>query len=145
MFFKKKKPQPEPVWRDFREKTYEELEQEVDAAYGEEMRKRNIKIDIAGFWLRFGFPRIPKRTEQVIDFVSDPVETELPEEEEPYIKYITLEDKDEVDIRKQAAAVLLLKIISSGETISPAANVFFNPPHFLIWGWHGVKCLIKKS
>ena len=164
MFIKKKKPQPEPVWRDFREKSYEELEQEVDAAYGEEMRKRNIKIaviaiillfvfhDIAGFWLRFGFPRIPKRTEQVIDFVSDPVEAELPEEEETVIKYITLEDKDEVEIRKQASYSISGRVLAKnylfwGNYLPGGKRIFQSVALFdlgLAWGKMADKKILKN-
>ena len=115
MFFKKKE-QEEFEWRDFRDKTYEELEREVDAAYGEAVKQRNIKLtvlaiflififhDILGFWLNFGLPRFAKyKTQEIIDVVADPEQIELEEEEiDEIIDYITLEDKDVVKLRKRA-------------------------------------------
>lgn len=117
MFWKKKVQEEEEfVWKDFREKSYEELEREVDAAYGEAVKQRNIKLailgvilififqDIIGFWLNFGLPRVAKyKTQEVIDVVAEPIHTELEEEEYKEIfDYVTLEDKDVVKLRKQA-------------------------------------------
>ena len=117
MFGKKKVQEEEEfVWKDFREKSYEELEREVDAAYGEAVKQRNIKLailsvillfvfqDIIGFWLNFGLPRVAKyKTQEVIDVVAEPVQYELEEEEnEEVFDYVTLEDKDVVKLRKQA-------------------------------------------
>ena len=163
MFFKKK-PVEEPVWRDFREKSYEELEKEVDAAYGEEVRKRNIKIavvvaillflfhDIAGFWVRFGVPRIPKKTEEVIDIVSDPVEEELYEDENPLIKYITLEDKDEVEIRKQSSISISGRVVAKnylfwGNYLPGGKRMFQSTALFdlgLAWGQLSNKDILKN-
>lgn len=164
MFFKKKKPEPEPVWRDFREKSYEELEQEVDAAYGEEVRKRNIKIaivtaillflfhDVAGFWMRFGLPRIPKKTEQIIDIAADPVEEELAEDENQLIKYITLEDKDEVDIRKQASLSISGRVVAKnylfwGNYLPGGKRMFQSTAMYdlgLVWGNLSDKQVLKS-
>lgn len=164
MFFKKKKPEPEPVWRDFREKSYEELEKEVDAAYGEEMRKRNIKIaivvaillflfhDIAGFWVRFGVPRIPKKTEEIIDIVSDPVEEELYEDDTPLLKYITLEDKDEVELRKQTSISISGRVVAKnylfwGNYLPGGKRLFQSTALFdlgLAWGQLSNKDILKN-
>ena len=164
MVFEEKKPEPEPVWRDFREKSYEELEKEVDAAYGEEMRKRNIKIaivvaillflfhDIAGFWVRFGVPRIPKKTEEIIDIVSDPVEEELYEDDTPLLKYITLEDKDEVELRKQTSISISGRVVAKnylfwGNYLPGGKRLFQSTALFdlgLAWGQLSNKDILKN-
>lgn len=164
MFFKKKKPEEEFVWRDFREKSYEELEREVDAAYGEEMRKRNIKIaviavillfvfhDIIGFWARFGLPRIPKKAEGVIDVIADPVEEELTDDETTYMTYITLEDKDEVEMRKRALISISGRVVAKnylfwGNYLPGGKRIFQSAALFdlgLVWGNLSDKKLLKN-
>jgi len=163
MFFKKK-PKEEPVWRDFREKTYAELEREVDAAYGEEMRKRNIKIailaavllflfhDVAGFWLHFGAPRIPKKTDAVIDIVNDPVEQELSEDEPSVMTYITLEDKEKVEIRKQSVYSISGRVVAKnylfwGNYLPGGKRVFQSAAMYdlgLVWGDLSNKNILKN-
>lgn len=165
MFFKKKKQEEtEFVWRDFREKSYEELEREVDAAYGEEVRKRNIKIaivavillflfhDIAEFWLRFGIPRIPIKAEQTIDFVSDPIEQDLSEDEVSIIKYITLEDKDEVELRKHSRLSISGRVVAKnylfwGNYLPGGKRMFQSTALFdlgLAWGNLSDKEILKN-
>ncbi|MCM1010188.1 MAG: hypothetical protein NC390_04860 [Fusobacterium sp.] len=125
------KKTPEPEYRDFRQKTYAELEREVDAAYGEEMKKRNIKIaiaaviliflfhDIAGFWVKFGIPHSSRNTAEVIDIVEDPLQTNLYDDEQEIIDYVTLEDKDTVKLRKRAEVSVSGKVVAK---------------NFLFWG-----------
>ncbi len=120
--FKKKEKQEEFVWVDFRDKSYEQLEQEVDAAYGEHLLMRNIKIavisivliflfhDVVGFWVRFA-PRFAKyKTDDVIDVVASPVQTNLDEEE--IVNYVTLEDKDSVVLKKRAEISLTGRVVA---------------------------------
>lgn len=123
------KKEPEPEYRSYKEKTYAELEREVDAAYGEEMKKRNITIaiiaavllflfhDIVGFWFRFSIPSNSRKTAEVIDIVEDPIQTDL--EEEEIIDYVTLEDKDTVKLRKR------MEISMSGKVVAK---------NYLFWG-----------
>lgn len=157
MFFKKKEqPEQEFVWRDFREKTYDELEKEVDAAYGKEVKARNIKLailtvillfvfhDIAGFWVRFGIPRMPAKAEQIVDTSLDPIEEELDEEEEedPIFNYITLEDKSEVKIRKRSAISISGRIVARnflfwGNYLPGGKRIFQSAAMYdlgLVWG-----------
>lgn len=158
------KKQPEPEWRDFREKTYDELEREVDAAYGEEVRKRNITIaivaavllfffhDVAGFWLRFGLPRIPKKTEQIINVVENPFENELPEEESSLLNYTTLEDKDSVELVKQASYSISGRVVAKnflfwGNYLPGGKRTFQSTALFdlgLVWGDLSDKKILKN-
>jgi len=155
MFGKKKEPE-EFVWKDFREKTYEELEREVDAAYGEAVKARNIKLaiaavilliifhDIVGFWARFGLPRFAKyKTQEVIDVVADPIQYELEEEEyEEIIEYATLEDKDIVKLRKQAEVSISGRVVAKnylfwGNYLPKGKRVFQSAAMMdlgLVWG-----------
>ena len=93
MFWKKKNPE-EFEWRDYRDKSYEELEKEVDDAYNKAMLVRNIKLlvvaialificqDVIAYWFNFGLPRGAKvKTEEVIDVALEPEQYELEEEE----------------------------------------------------------------
>ena len=134
------------------------------AAYGEEMRKRNIKIaivvaillflfhDIAGFWVRFGVPRIPKKTEEIIDIVSDPVEEELYEDDTPLLKYITLEDKDEVELRKQTSISISGRVVAKnylfwGNYLPGGKRLFQSTALFdlgLAWGQLSNKDILKN-
>lgn len=121
---KKPEPQQEFVWRDFREKSYDELEKEVDEAYRKEVRARNIKIaivaailiflfhDVAGFWVRFGLPRIPVKTEQAIDLSAGPIVDDLEDDEDSLIKYVTLEDKEPVDLMKKRAMTISGRVVA---------------------------------
>ena len=120
--FGKKEKQEEFVWVDFREKSYEQLEQEVDAAYGKYLTKRNIKIilitaillflfhDVVGFWVRFA-PRFAKyKTDNVIDVKAGPVQNSL--EEEEIVNYVTLEDKEKVVLKKRAEISMAGRIVA---------------------------------
>ncbi len=148
------KKAPEPEYRDFREKTYAELEREVDAAYGEEMRKRNIKIaivsailiflfhDIVGFWFRFGLPHRSHKVAEVIDVVEEPLQTNLENEEQEIIDYVTLEDKDTVKLRKKAEVSMAGKVVAKnylfwGNYLPGGKRTFQSTALFdlgLVWG-----------
>lgn len=150
MFAKKKKP--EPVWKDFREKSYEELEQEVDAAYGEEVRKRNIKIaivsviliflfhDVLGFWFRFALPPASKKTDVVVDVAADPVQNNF--DDNLIFEYITLEDKEKVNLKKQAEFSITGRVVAKnylfwGNYLSGGKRTFQSTALFdlgLVWG-----------
>lgn len=146
------KKEPEPEYRDFRQKTYAELEREVDAAYGEEMKKRNITIaivtvvllfvfhDIVGFWLRFAIPQNSHKTAEVIDVVQDPLKTDL--EEDEIIDYVTLEDKETVKLRKRAEVSVSGKVVAQnylfwGNYLPGGKRTFQSAALFdlgLVWG-----------
>lgn len=151
MFFKKK---PEPEYRSYKEKTYAELEREVDAAYGEEMKKRNIIIviiavvflilfhDIAGFWLRFGISRNAGKTSAVIDVFEEPIQTNFDTEGQEIIDYVTLEDKDTVKLRKRAEISMSGKVVAKnylfwGNYLPGGKRTFQSAALFdlgLVWG-----------
>ncbi len=152
MFFKKKKP--EPIWRDFREKSYQELEQEVDAAYGAEVRARNIKIavvtvillfvfhDIIGFWFHFGLPRAATKTEEVIDTTIEPIQEGLYEDEDEIIEYTTLEEEQNIKLRKVASLSISGRVVAKnylfwGNYLPGGGRTFQSAAMYdlgLVWG-----------
>lgn len=143
-------------WKSYKDKTYEELEREVDAAYGEAVRKRNIKLavlavilifvfhDIIGFWFNFGLPRFAKyKTNEVINVVAEPEQYELDEEElDEIIEYTTLEDKEIVNLRKQAEVSLSGLVVAKnylfwGNYLPKGKRVFQSAAMMdlgLVWG-----------
>lgn len=153
MFGKKKQEETEFVWRDFREKTYEELEREVDNAYNEEIRKRNKKIaillvvlafvfhDVLFFWVKFGIPHFSKeKAPQVVDVTGEPVMNNL--ESVTILPYETLEDKENVDLQKLADYSISGKIVAKnylfwGNYLPKGKRVFQSTALIdvgLVWG-----------
>ena len=120
MFLNKKKED----YKDFREKTFAELDMEVEQAIRDERIKFLKKIliglvilffimpDAFLFWLRFGLPRLPSEiSSQPIDVVAKPVQRMLREEES--FMYKTLENRGIYELVKLAkyrvAGVLVAK------------------------------------
>ena len=123
MFWNKKKTEEEQefVWRTYKDKSYEELEQEVDNAYNEFLRKRNAIIavvvvillilfhDVALFWVKFGVPHLPKyQAKQEINIDAEP---RVLQTNENLIKYKTLEHNDEVELRKRGIISISGRIV----------------------------------
>lgn len=102
MFFKKK---AKPEWKDFREKTFEELDVEVEQAYKEEqinIAKRVLIViailfvlcpDAFLYWFRFATPHFASyKTEEKIDILKAPVQLDILDGESRVIKYQALEN-----------------------------------------------------
>lgn len=102
MFLKKK---PEPEYRSYKEKSYAELEAEVEQAWREEQIDKIKKIlivvvilfvicpDAFLYWLRFATPHFASsRTSETINILQDPVQIDIPEDEREIIKYRSLEN-----------------------------------------------------
>ena len=164
MFGKKVAPE-EFEWKDFRDKSYEELEREVDAAYAQLVLRRNITLaigsvvlififhDIIGFWFNFGIPKFAKyKTAEVIDVVADPIQTELEEDElDEIINYTTLEDKDIVKLRKQASISISGRVVAKnflfwGNYLPNGKRVFQSTAMMdlgLVWGKLADKRILK--
>lgn len=121
MFWKKKKLTEDDVttieWRTYKDKTYEELEQEVDAAYKVESRikfVRNVIIlavllflfhDIIGYFASFALPRPASATladKDAYIMIKEPEITQLPPEKREYISYNTLVENENVKLLKVA-------------------------------------------
>ena len=121
MFWNKKKKTEDDYevieWRTYQDKTYEELEQEVDAAYSVEYRwnmVRNIVVaailiflfhDIFIFFAHFALPHKPAEVLAPKDsyiLMKEPEMEELSLEDRVFMKYSTLESKEEIDLFKVA-------------------------------------------
>ena len=125
MFGKKTQGLENQYYKDFREKSYEELEQEVDAAYSKELRIRFVKIflvcillafvfrDVLAFWWKFGLPQLSKqKTDSIVNVIADPTYDSMvdyDEDGEAIIKdetfeYLTLEDQEKVLLKRRYKA-----------------------------------------
>ena len=117
-------------YQDFREKTFEQLDREVEQAVREDRHRRMrswlillmiwifLCPDAFLFWLRFGLPHSPKyRTEEVIDITKEPVQIDITEHRGKYFKYKTLENRGSYAMEKMA------KYSISGKLV--AKNYFF--------------------
>lgn len=124
MVIKKKKE----VYRDFREKTFAELDAEVEAACREERMALFRKIfigllifffimpDAFLYWFRFGIPRLPSDvTDKEINVYAQPIQKMLPEPE--IFAYKTLENRGEYELVKMAKYRVAGKVV--------AKNFFF--------------------
>ena len=127
---KKKKTEDEDgliEWRTYQDKTYEELEKEVDAAYSVVYRQqmiRNIVIvviliflfhDVFFFYMRFALPHKPSETLVPKDSYISTREPEieiLELENRGFTKYSTLESKEEVELFKVAKCVISAKQVA---------------------------------
>ena len=100
---------------DFREKTFEELDREVEDAVREEKKHRIlgwitllviwfiISPDMFLYWFRFATPHFPKyRTEEIIDINKEPVQIDITENKGKYFKYDTLENRGSYAMEKMA-------------------------------------------
>jgi len=156
MFGKKKKQDEEEfVWRSYQEKSYAELEREVDEAYGKYVLKRNIIIgvlavallvvfhDIIGFWIRFGIPNFSgQKTDEIVSVLDDPIQEEPDEEDDELIEYYTLEDKDKITLRKQAQVSMSGRVVAKnylfwGNYLPGGKRIFQSAALFdlgLVWG-----------
>lgn len=112
MFFNKK---PEPVYRSYKEKSYAELEAEVEQAWREEQfnKIKNIVIvvvilfvicpDAFLYWVRFATPHFAKsKTSETINILQDPVQIDIPDGESEIIKYSSLENHKTYDLIPKA-------------------------------------------
>lgn len=119
MVLKKKKE----AYRDFREKTFAELDAEVEQAIRDERMKvfRNVLIgliilffimpDAFLFWFRFGLPPIPTEiSAKPIDVVAKPVQVMLSQEDS--FKYKTLENRGEYELVKLAKYRVAGKLVA---------------------------------
>lgn len=163
MFGTKKQKQEDFVWKDFRDKSYEELEQEVDAAYRRDIRIKMIKYsvvavvlmivfhDVLGFWAKFGLPRFTKQTtDAIVNVMSAPEYNQLVEydeygdeiETEEIFEYLTLEDNQKVLLRKRYASSLTGCVVAKnflfwGNYLPKGKRVFQSAALFdlgLAWG-----------
>lgn len=112
MFFKKKTVSE---WRDFREKTFEELDAEVEQAHREEQINTLKKVlivvailfvlcpDAFLYWFRFATPHFASyKTAEKIDILKNPVQIDIPDTESQVIKYRTLENHKTYDLITRA-------------------------------------------
>lgn len=112
MVFKKK---AEVEWKDFREKTFEELDSEVEQAAKEEQIATIKKIlivivilfvlcpDAFLYWFRFATPHFASyKTEEKIDILKNPVQIDIPDAESQVIKYQALENHKTYDLIPRA-------------------------------------------
>lgn len=121
MLFKKKQKE----WKDFREKSFEEMDAEVEEALREERLERFKKIAIVViffvvlmpdaflYWVRFATPRFPTSVaSEKIDVNKYPEQMMLPPEEQEVVIYNSLEGHGEIELEKQAKYVIQGKIVA---------------------------------
>ena len=117
-------------WQDFRGKTFEQLDREVEEAVREDRHRRMrgwlillvilifLCPDAFLFWFRFGLPHFSKyRTEEVIDITKEPVQTDITGNRGKYFKYKTLENRGSYSLEKMAEYSISGKLV--------AKNYFF--------------------
>lgn len=131
MFWKKKKITEDDVvsieWRSYQDKTYDELEKEVDEAYNKENIKfffKNLLIlivllilchDLLGYAGRFVMPRSASEIlsdENALIEINKPVISHLEPEEKGFYAYKTLEDNEDVELFKIAKCSISAKEVS---------------------------------
>ena len=127
---KKKKTEDEDElieWRTYQDKTYEELEKEVDAAYSVAYRLqmiRNIVItviliflfhDVLFFYARFALPHKPFEVLAPKDSyvsIQEPEIEMIDLEDRGFMKYSTLESKEDAELFKVARCVVSAKQVA---------------------------------
>lgn len=115
---------------DYKNKTFEELDREVEQAVAADRKRKITRIVIFSiilvlifpdaflYWFRFASPHFPKyKTEEVIDVTQEPVQINLSDNENQFIKYQTLENRGSYKLKK------LAKYSISGKVV--AKNFFF--------------------
>lgn len=133
MFWKKKKITEDDVvsieWRTYKDKTYEELEKEVDAAYSKESKINFLKgllvlavllficHDLLGYLGRFAMPRTASKIlsdEASVININKPVINHLDPEERGFYAYKTLEDNEDIDLFKIAKCSITAREVAKG-------------------------------
>ena len=117
-------------YRNFREKTFEELDREVEEAVKQDRNRRMLGWlillliwifmcpDMFLYWFRFATPHFPKyKTEEIIDVAKEPVQIDITQNKGKYFKYKTLENRGSYAMEKMA------KYSISGKVV--AKNYFF--------------------
>ena len=112
-------------YRDFRSKTFEELDREVEEAVKQERKRRILGWlillliwiimcpDMFLYWFRFATPHFPKyKTEEVIDINKEPVQVDITQNKGKYFKYKTLENRGSYAIEKMAKYSISGKIVA---------------------------------
>ena len=128
----------EMQWRSHKEKTFEELDAEVEEALRQERQDRVRRIiigilvlflfipDAFLFWFRFATPRFAvEKSDKVIDVNKSPVQEHIVNDKTPIIRYKTLENRGEYDLHKVAKYSIRGKVV--------AKNYYFWG-NYLPWG-----------
>ncbi|MBO7672060.1 hypothetical protein J6S88_01495 [bacterium] len=142
-------------FNDYKNKTFEELDREVEQAVREDRNRKIVKIvicclviffifpDAFLYWFRFATPHFPKyKTDEIIEVDKDPVQVDLPDSEDKYIKYYTLEKKGSYKLKKLAEYSISGKVVAKnfffwGNYLPKGKRAFQSVALFdigLVWG-----------
>ena len=133
MFWNKKRKTEDDIefieWRSYKDKTYEELEKEVDEAYFKANKAAFFKglvvlafllflcHDLLGYIGRFAMPRCASEVLQNQEtelIIKKPIIEHLEPEERGFYAYKTLEDNEDVDLFKIAKCSITAREVAKG-------------------------------